>query len=161
VAELGATVVDPEGFGDHGPFHVILELMGAPNIPEDLDSLATGGRLAVIGVGAGANAELDLLTLMAKRARIHGSTLRARSGEEKATVARRVERHVLPGLAAGTLRVPVEQTYPMDEAAAAYERFAAGGKFGKLVLVSADSPTVNAPTPSAGSFQPISEEGDR
>src|SRR5579872_2986077 len=56
VAALGAgvTAVDPEGFGAHGPFDVILELIGAPNLPADLAALATGGRIAVIGVGGGA-----------------------------------------------------------------------------------------------------------
>ena len=134
VAAFGATVVPPGGFVDHGPFDVILELVGAPNMPDNLRALATGGRIAVIGVGAGATAELPLLTLMQKRGRIHGSTLRARSLEDKAAAARAVERHVLPLLAAGTLRVPVEATYPMAEAAAAYERFAAGAKLGKIVL---------------------------
>jgi len=135
VAEFGAAAIDPDGFGEHGPFHVVLELVGAPNMVENLRSLATGGRIAVIGVGAGAQAELDLLELMGRRARIHGSTLRARSLEEKADAARRVERHVLPGLTSGTIQVPVEETFPMAEAPAAYERFSEGGKLGKIVLV--------------------------
>ena len=79
-----------------GPFDVILELVGAPNMPENLQALATGGRIAVIGVSAGAKTELNLLALMGKRARIHGSTLRARPLEEKALAARLVEREVLP-----------------------------------------------------------------
>ncbi len=135
VAALGAnTVISPDDFVDHGPFDVVLELVGAPNLADDLRSLATGGRISVIGVGAGAKAEVNLLELMGKRGRIHGSTLRARSLEDKADAARRVERHVLPLLAAGTVRVPVHATFPMAEAAAAYEAFAAGGKLGKLVL---------------------------
>ena len=72
---------------------------------------------------------------MGKRARIHGSTLRTRSLEDKGAAARAVERHVLPLLADGRVRVPVEETFPMAEAAAAYERFAAGAKLGKVVLV--------------------------
>jgi putative PIG3 family NAD(P)H quinone oxidoreductase len=128
-------VCDPGDFATRGPFDVVLELVGAPNIPEDMRALATGGRIAVIGVGAGAAAELNLLELMGKRGRIHGSTLRARSLEDKALAARAVERHVLPLLADGRVRVPVEATFPMSEAAAAYERFAAGGKLGKVVLV--------------------------
>lgn len=135
VAAFGPTVVDPVGFGQHGPFDVILELIGGPNLADDVRSLATGGRLSIIGTGGGAKAELNLLELMGKRGRIHGSTLRARSLEDKALAARAVERHVLPLLAAGRVTVPVEQTYPMAEAAAAYEHFAAGGKLGKLVLV--------------------------
>ena len=135
VAGFGAMVVAPDGFAEHGPFDVVLELIGAPNIPADLDAVATGGRIAVIGVGAGAAAELNLLALMHKRARIHGSTLRARPLEDKAIATRLVERHVLPLLAAGRVRVPVAATFSMSEAAEAYDRFAAGGKLGKIVLV--------------------------
>ena len=137
VAELtGATAVDPKGFGEHGPFDVVLELVGAPNMAANLAALAIGGRISVIGVGAGAKAEINLLELMGRRARIHGSTLRARSLEEKATVARQMERHVLPLLRTGTVRVPVDAARPMAEAASAYDQFAAGGKLGKIVLMS-------------------------
>ena len=134
VAELGAEVIPPEGFAERGPFDVILELVGAPNLPENLQALAPGGRITVIGVAAGAKGELNLLALMGKRARIHGSTLRARPLEEKALVARQVEREVLPLFDTGALRVPVAETFPLEQAAAAYERFAAGGKLGKIVL---------------------------
>jgi putative PIG3 family NAD(P)H quinone oxidoreductase len=140
VSEVGAQcgtveVVGPDAFTDRGPFDVVLELVGAPNMPANLDSLATGGRIVVIGVGAGARAELNLLTLMAKRARVHGSTLRPRPLEGKADAARAVERSVLPHLASRAVRVPVAAEFEMADAEAAYERFAAGGKLGKIVLV--------------------------
>jgi NADPH:quinone reductase len=135
VASLGATVIAPEGFAEHGPFDVILELVGAPNLAANLDALAVGGRIAVIGVGAGATAELNLLALMGKRARIHGSTLRTRPLEEKALTARRVERSVLPLFYSGTLQVPIAASFDLQDAAAAYERFATGAKFGKVVLL--------------------------
>ena len=135
VSELGAhAVVDPEGFGDHGPFDVILELVGAPNLPDDLSALNTDGRIVVIGVGAGFKAEVNLLAVMGKRATLRGSTLRARPLEEKAATARAMERHVLPLLERGDVRVPVAETFALDDVAAAYERFAAGGKLGKVVL---------------------------
>jgi NADPH2:quinone reductase len=136
VRGLGAeAVVGPEGFEAHGPFDVVLELVGAPNLPGDLTALAPGGRIAVIGVGAGAKAELNLLALMGKRASISASTLRPRPLEEKAMTAREMERHVLPLLQAGRVRVPVAQTFPLEAVQEAYERFAAGGKLGKIVLV--------------------------
>lgn len=135
VAALGAEAIDPEGFAEHGPFDVVLELVGAPNLAANVAALATGGRIVVIGVGAGAKAELNLLALMGKRARIQASTLRARPLEEKAATARALERHVLPLVESGALRVPVAATFPLDDAAAAYERFAAGGKLGKVVLL--------------------------
>lgn len=135
VAALGATVVEPEGFQQHGPFDAILKLVGAPNLDANLDALATTGRLVVIGIGAGAKGELNLAKLMAKRGRIMASTLRARPLEEKAATARALERHVLPLVEQGAITVPVAQTFPLDDVAAAYERFAAGGKLGKLVLL--------------------------
>ena len=134
VAALGARAVAPDGFAALGPFDVVLELVGAPNLADNLNALATGGRITVIGVGAGAKAELNLLALMGKRARIHGSTLRARPLEEKAVAARALERAVLPLFASGALEVPVAATYALEEVAAAYERFEAGGKLGKIVL---------------------------
>ncbi|MGH9084902.1 MAG: zinc-binding dehydrogenase [Acidimicrobiales bacterium] len=134
VAAFGVDAIAPDDFAAAEPFDVILELVGAPNLPADLAALAPRGRIAVIGVGAGAKAELNLLELMGKRARIHGSTLRARSLEDKADAARRVERHVLPLIESETVAVPIHATYPMADAPAAYEAFAAGGKLGKIVL---------------------------
>jgi NADPH:quinone reductase len=136
VEKLGANAIAPEGFGESGPYDVILELVGASNLAANLDSLALGGRIAVIGVGGtGPVAELNLLKVMQKRARIHGSTLRARPLEEKALCARLVEKEVLPRFEDGTLTVPVADTYALQDAEAAYERFAAGGNLGKVVLL--------------------------
>jgi NADPH:quinone reductase len=135
VAELGAhVVVDPEGYAEHGPFDVVLELVGAPNLAGDLQALAIDGRIVVIGIGAGAKAELNLGAMMGKRATLRASTLRPRPLEEKALTARALERHVLPHLQSGALRVPVAATYPLDAVADAYERFTAGAKLGKIVL---------------------------
>jgi NADPH:quinone reductase len=134
VERLGARVVAPDAFADEGPFDVVLELVGAPNLADNLKALATGGRICVIGVGAGAKAELNLLALMGKRARIHGSTIRYRPLEEKALTARRIEHHVLPLVERGDVVVPVSATFPLDRAAEAYDRFAEGGKVGKIVL---------------------------
>jgi NADPH2:quinone reductase len=135
VAAFGATVIAPEGFADHGPFDVILELVGAPNLPDNLRALNLWGRIVIIGIGAGAKAEVHLGALMGTRGRIFGSTLRPRPLEEKALAARAVERSVLPLLASGAARVPVAATYPIDEVEAAYERFSQRGKLGKIVLV--------------------------
>jgi NADPH:quinone reductase len=136
VEGLGGNAISPEGFEESGPYDVILELVGASNLAANLDSLALGGRIAVIGVGGtGPVAEINLLAVMQKRARIHGSTLRARPLEEKAICARRVEKEVLPHFDDGTLTVPVADTFPLEDAEAAYERFAAGGKLGKVVLL--------------------------
>jgi putative PIG3 family NAD(P)H quinone oxidoreductase len=134
VGRLGCAAVAPDAYAEHGPFDVVLELVGAPNLADNLEALATGGRIVVIGVGAGPVAEVNLLAIMGKRAVLRGSTLRARPLEEKALTARAVERHVLPLLADGRVQVPIAETYPLDQVADAYDRFAAGGKLGKLVL---------------------------
>ena len=131
---LGATAVDPADVAEHGPYDVILEPVGASNLKTDIGSLAIGGRLQIIGVGAGARGEVDLLQLMSRRARIQGSTLRARPLEDKAVAARLVERQVLPLIAARRIRVLVEEVFGLKDVDAAYARFAAGGKLGKIVL---------------------------
>ncbi|MGH2883459.1 MAG: zinc-binding dehydrogenase, partial [Solirubrobacteraceae bacterium] len=138
VAALGAEVIAPEAFVDHGPFDVILELVGAPNMPDNLEALAFWGRIMVIGISAGAKAELNLGLAMQRRARIYNSTLRPRPLEEKAMTARAMERSVLPMLASGAAHVLVAEAYPLEEAIAAYDRFAAGGKLGKIVLTMGD-----------------------
>jgi NADPH:quinone reductase len=136
VAALGAAAaIDPSEVAAHGPYDVVLELVGAASLPTVLPHLATGARVVVIGVGSGAKVELNLLQLMGSRARIGGATLRGRSRREKANVAAGVAAHVLPLLADGRLRVPVCATFPMAEAGAAYDRFTAGGKLGKVVLI--------------------------
>jgi putative PIG3 family NAD(P)H quinone oxidoreductase len=134
VAQFGAQVIEPDGFGEHGPYDVILELVGAPNLADNVNALATLGRIQVIGIGAGAKGELHLGALMGKRGSVRGSHLRGRPLEEKALTARALERQVLPLLAEGAIRVPVAATYPLEEAEQAYEHFAAGGKLGKIVL---------------------------
>lgn len=136
VSDLGADeVVDPADFVDAGPYDVILELVGAPNWPGNLKAVAAWGRIVLIGVGAGSKIELNLFHLMAKRATMRGSTLRARPLEEKAEAAQLMRKHVLPHLETGQVRVPVAETFALSEAAEAYERFQAGGKLGKIVLL--------------------------
>ena len=132
---LGAVeAADPEEALAHGPFDVALELVGGAGVATLVQSMNTSGRIVVIGVGAGSRVEIDLLAMMHKRLTLRASTLRARPIVEKAAVARAVEAHVVPLLASGPVRVPVAATFPMSEATDAYERFAIGGKFGKIVL---------------------------
>jgi NADPH:quinone reductase-like Zn-dependent oxidoreductase len=135
VAQLGATVIAPEGFAEHGPFDLILELVGAINLADNVKSIDFNGRISIIGTSAGAVGELHLGLLMHKRARIYGSTLRARPLEQKAMTARAVERSVLPALGSGRITVPIAETFALEDAVAAYDRFASGGKLGKIVLL--------------------------
>jgi NADPH2:quinone reductase len=128
VEALGATT-EPEG-----EYDVILELVGGENLAANLGRLALKGRIVVIGTGAGSKGEIDFGLLMRKRGRISSSTLRPRSREEKEDVIKRLEGHAVPMLARGELHVPVEETFPLERAQEAYDRFAAGGKFGKIVI---------------------------
>ncbi len=135
VATLGATAADPDEALDLGPFDVVLELVGGSSISGVLEAMALSGRISVIGVGGGGRADIDLLTVMQRRLRISGSTLRTRSIVEKAFVAAAVEHHVVPLVRARRVRVLLEATFTMDRAEEAYDRFAQGGKLGKVVLV--------------------------
>lgn len=135
VEELGADrAVSPEEAFEHGPFDVILELVGGPNLADDVKSLAPWGTIVVIGVPAGHEATLDLRRLMATRGTVRASTLRYRPPEEKAVLTRKLEASVLPLVADGRLSVPIEAEFPLAEVTAAYERFTAGGHLGKIVL---------------------------
>ncbi|MBN9623063.1 MAG: zinc-binding dehydrogenase, partial [Actinobacteria bacterium] len=118
----------------HGPFDVILELVGGPNLVENVKALAPWGTIVVIGVSAGFEGTLDLRRLMTKRGTVRASTLRYRTPEEKAILARELEASVLPLVADGRLRVPIEAEFPLDEVGAAYQRFTAGGHLGKIVI---------------------------
>jgi NADPH:quinone reductase-like Zn-dependent oxidoreductase len=136
VRSLGADeVVEPDAAAGHGPYDVSLELVGAPGVAAAIPSMAVGGRIVVIGVGAGSKLELNLVQLMARRATIGGSMLRSRTVEEKSDVARAVEERAVRLLADGTVTVPVAERFPMADASEAYERFASGGKLGKIVLL--------------------------
>ncbi len=136
VAALGAAaVIEPGAEGEHGPFDVVLELIGAPSLGAVFPHLAPWARVVVIGVGGGGQMELDLMQVMMKRAQISGSTLRTRSKREKANVAAAVGIHVLPLLTAERITVPVCDVFPMSQAEDAYERFAKGAKLGKVVLL--------------------------
>jgi len=135
VEELGANrALAPEEAFAHGPFDVILELVGGPNLVDNVKALAPWGTIVVIGVSAGAEGTLDLRRLMTKRGTVRASTLRYRATEEKAVLARQLETSVLPLVADGRLRVPIEAEFPLAEVSAAYERFSGGGHLGKIVL---------------------------
>lgn len=138
LSALGAEPVEPDdvvaGVQEAGGADVVLELVGAPNLPADLAALAPKGRIVVVGTGAGARAELALGTLMGKRAAIHGTVLRARPLEEKAAAVQRFAHEVVPHLASGRMRAVVDRVFRIDEAAEAFEHMAGSGKLGKVLL---------------------------
>lgn len=113
---------------------VILDLVGAPYLARNQAAIAVGGRHVVVGVPGGSRAELDLRSLMARRARIFGTVLRARSMEEKAGLAREFTESVLPGFDDGALEPAIDRVFPAAQAADAHRHMEANRNFGKLVL---------------------------
>jgi len=114
---------------------VVLDVMGASYLSRNVEVLAPGGRLVVIGLQGGRRAELDLGVLMAKRASIHSTGLRARALDDKATIVASVRDHVWPLLADGVVRPVVADRLPLAEAARAHEVLAESGHVGKVLLL--------------------------
>ncbi|TNC17979.1 NAD(P)H-quinone oxidoreductase [Georgenia sp. 311] len=116
---------------------VILDVLGAGALADNVAMLATGGRLVVIGTQRGSRAEVNLLTLMQKRASVHGTTLRSRPLEDKARIVAAVRERVWPMVADGRLRAVVHERLPLAEAERAHALLDSGEVFGKLLLVTA------------------------
>ncbi|WP_105032572.1 NAD(P)H-quinone oxidoreductase [Arthrobacter ruber] len=114
---------------------VILDVVGAKYLARNVESLAPGGRLVVIGLQGGATAELDLGMLMGKRASVAGTTLRARPVGEKTAIMAAVRDHVWPLVASGAVKPFVGRTYPLAQVAEAHTYFDAGEHTGKILLV--------------------------
>jgi NADPH2:quinone reductase len=117
-----------------GGVDVVLDLVGGDWVPQSLDALAPRGTLMLVGLVAGASAELPLRTILGKRLRVQGTTLRARGLEEKIAVAREFEKRVVPLFASGQLKPVVDAVLPMSELQPALARLASNDTFGKLVL---------------------------
>ncbi|MGH2609373.1 MAG: NAD(P)H-quinone oxidoreductase [Tepidiformaceae bacterium] len=113
---------------------VVLDSVGADYLERNLQSLALKGRMVVYGLMSGGVTQANLGILLQKRLRIVGTTLRARPLEEKALATRAFEKSVLPHLASGRIRVPVDRTFPLAEAAAAQGYLESNANFGKVVL---------------------------
>jgi putative PIG3 family NAD(P)H quinone oxidoreductase len=113
---------------------VILDNMGAKYLARNVDALATGGRLVVIGLQGGTRAEVDLGVLMRKRAAVIATSLRARPAAEKATIVAAVREHVWPLIESGRVRPVVHGTYPLAAAADAHRELEASSHIGKVLL---------------------------
>lgn len=113
---------------------VVLDPIGGATLPGDVALLATGGRIIVIATMGGAQVDVDLSLLMKKRARLVGSTLRARSRAEKAALVTRFRQAVLPAFDSGPLRLIIDSVFPPARAAQAFQRLRENQNTGKVLL---------------------------
>ena len=115
---------------------VVLDMVGGAYLEKNLDCLAMEGRLAILATQGGRVAPLDIGKLMLKRSRVMGSTMRARSPEQKGEVARRVFQDVWPLLPSkDVIRPIIDSTFPLTNAPLAHRRMEEGEHIGKIVLV--------------------------
>jgi len=142
--ELGATrgidyreedfvAVVQEATGGRG-VDVVLDLVGGSYVGRDVEALAVGGRVMIIAAQGGREATLDVGLLMQKRARVWGTTLRARPLEERREIMASVREHVWPLVEQGAVRVILDSVYPLEFAATAHRRMEEGGHVGKILL---------------------------
>jgi NADPH2:quinone reductase len=113
---------------------VIVDLVGGAYFAANIDALALRGRIVCVGTTAGAISQVNIGTLMRKRATVIGTVLRARSTDEKAKAVRRFAAHVLPLVERGDIRPVVEAIYAAEEIRAAHEHMESNRGFGKIVL---------------------------
>jgi putative PIG3 family NAD(P)H quinone oxidoreductase len=113
---------------------VVLDIIGGPYLERNVKALKTGGRLVVIGLQGGRRAELDLGVLLAKRAVVVGTTLRARSREEKTRIIKGVRDQVWPRIESGEIKPVIDRRIPLSEAALAHRLVASNEHVGKVLL---------------------------
>jgi putative PIG3 family NAD(P)H quinone oxidoreductase len=113
---------------------VVLDIVGGPYVQRNIDALAMDGRLVIIGIQNGYQADFDLRSLLRKRVRLMGSMLRSRPVEEKGAIIADVVRSVVPLIEDGSVRPVVEATFPLSEAARAHEIIESSQHIGKIVL---------------------------
>jgi len=113
---------------------VVLDNMGAAYLARNVEVLAVGGRLVVIGLQGGARGEVDLGALLTKRASVSATSLRARAAAEKAAIVAAVREHVWPAVEAGAVRPVVDRVLPLAEAAQAHRVMESSAHVGKILL---------------------------
>lgn len=144
-AELGAQVAInyreqsfadavQERTGGGGGVDVILDVIGRDYWEPNLRSLATGGRLVLVGLMGGAVAETNLGLLMTKRLRVYGTVMRSRPLLDRAAITRDYRQHLEPAIVAGQMRPVIDSVFPLREAAAAHQYMAENRNFGKILL---------------------------
>ncbi len=143
---------------------IILDVIGAKYLARNISALADGGRLIVIGMQGGTKAELDLNSLLRKRAGIIGTTLRSRpvtGPGSKAEVVASVREGLWPQIQAGKVKPVIDAVIDMKDAGEAHRRLAAGGHVGKIVLRAPDSPAASSTPASSTTANSIDGQGNR
>lgn len=120
--------------GEAGGADVILDMVGGAYVQKNINSLKLKGRLINIAYQNGSQVEINLLPLMLKRLTVSGSTLRARSHEEKAHIISQVARDFWPEVCSGKMRTFIHKTFAMDEAEAAHALMESSRHIGKIIL---------------------------
>ena len=113
---------------------VILDMVGGDYIERNYEAAAVEGRVVQIAFAGSPKATVDFRRIMLKRLTHTGSTLRARAVEDKGAIARAVEQHVLPLIAAGRVKPVIDSTFPLEQAALAHARMESSAHIGKIVL---------------------------
>ena len=115
---------------------VVLDMVGGSYLVQNVNVLALEGRLAIVATQGGRTGQLEIHSLMAKRGKVMGSTLRVRTPDEKGEIARCLLRDVWPMLPAkNAIRPIIDSTFPLTDARLAHERMESGNQIGKIVLV--------------------------
>lgn len=131
--------VTAEDFADvareHGGVEVVLDIIGGDYFARNIAALNPDGRLVQIATLGGNVVELDLLQFMFKRLTLCASTLRGRPADEKARLTAAIRAQAWPWVEQGKVAIPVDQRFPLAEAAAAHRWLEQGQQFGKVVLV--------------------------
>lgn len=124
-----------QDFTEHGPYDVILDVVGGQYLERNIRSLANDGRLTVIGLQDGLEGSLNLAELVFRRLSVHGTTLRTRPAEQKAAIVAAAQEKVWPMIENGAVQLIIDQTLPMAEAAEAHRHMETGRHTGKILLV--------------------------
>jgi NADPH:quinone reductase len=113
---------------------VVLELVGGPYLPEDVRACAQRARIVLVGLTGGASADLNFALVLRKRLTIVGTVLRSRPLEEKIEAATLLRKHIVPWLAAGTVKPLIDRVFPLSAAGEAHAYVASDASFGKVLL---------------------------
>jgi NADPH:quinone reductase-like Zn-dependent oxidoreductase len=117
-----------------GGVNVILDMVGGSYTPKNVDCLLTGGRLVQIATLEGPHASIDLRKIMQKRLVITGSTMRPRTVEDKAAIARELHEHVWPLLSDKRVDVVIDRVFDLSDVQLAHEHLERGEHIGKVIL---------------------------